>query len=211
MNEFAVKERKKADSKKGGGKGKNQDEDREEQVEDLNYEEIAAAMEAIAKKFAEEISTLKVGKADVTLLDKVYVTTSGKSVPLKAVAQVSIKDGATLSVAVFDQTHQKDVLTAIRDAKLDLNPTTLGNVILVPVPKPTKEFKDKLVKMAQQFAETSRLNIRGARRTAMDKLKKLKLPEDDNRNAEKEVQRLHDKFIKQVDEFIKKKEQDLQK
>jgi len=201
-------ERKKVEKKGGGGRRGGRDDDGPSgSVENFDMEPFQTRMNASVNHLTREYSTLRVGQADPALLEGLRV--DGKT--LKSIAQVARRDASTLTVACYDPSMSDTVSSAIRDADLGFSPTSDGRIILIAIPKATKEFRDKLIKMAAKTAETVKAGIRNARQDALKSLKKLRLPEDDEDRMEKEVQRVHDDFMKKVEKMVKEKEKEIMK
>ncbi len=157
-----------------------------------------------------EFSTIRSGKASVSLLDLVRVDAYGSTVPLNQVAMVAAPEPRLLTVQPFDKSLSQAVEKAIRDADLGLNPATQGNLIRVPLPALSQERRKELVKVIHKLGEEGRISVRHARTDALSRIKKLeKVPEDDKTRAEKEVQKVTDEHIKQIDTLIHAKEAEI--
>ncbi|KAG0226012.1 hypothetical protein BGW41_004429 [Actinomortierella wolfii] len=221
---------------KGGKKGKNSDDDDEEHDipakkgkggkggkggaaaddQDIEFVYDQAAME---KKFGQaverlkkEFMTMRAGTANPAILDPVMVKVEGNIVPLRDLAQVSIKDAKNLMVFVHEPELSTAIEKAIREAGLNLNPVVDNNAIRVPVPKPTKEFRENLTKLASASTEKTKTVIRNVRKDAMQDLKKdLKngMSKDENFKLEKKAQEIHDKYIKEAEEALKAKQKEI--
>ena len=130
--------------------------------------------------------------------------------PLNQVAMVAAPEPRLLTVQPFDKSLTQAIEKAIRDADLGLNPATQGNLIRVPLPALTEERRKELVKVVHKLAEEGRIAVRHARTDALSRIKKLEhVPEDDKTRAEKEVQKLTDDHIKQIDGLIHAKEAEI--
>ena len=157
-----------------------------------------------------ELSGIRSGKATPQLMDVVRVEAYGAHVPLTQVAMVSAPEPRLITVQPFDKANTQAIEKAIRESDLGLNPMTQGNLIRVPLPALTEERRKELVKIIHKLAEEGRVAVRHARGDAMSKVKKLSgLPKDDVTRAEKEIQKLTDEHIKQIDALIHTKEQEL--
>jgi ribosome recycling factor len=164
------------------------------------------AVEATKREF----SGIRSNKASPNLLDTVRVDAYGSSVPLNQVAMVAAPEPRLLTVQPFDKSLSSAVEKAIRDAGLGLNPASQGNLIRVPLPVLSEERRKELVKVVHKLAEEVRIAIRHARTEARDKLKKLdKVPEDDKKHAEKDLQKLHDDHMHKLEELLKAKEAEI--
>jgi ribosome recycling factor len=157
-----------------------------------------------------EFSGIRSGKATTSLLDLVRVDAYGSAVPLNTVALVAAPEPRLLTVQPFDKSLAHAIEKAIRDAGLGLNPATQGNLIRVPLPVLSEERRKDLVKVIHKLAEEGRIAVRHARTETLSKIKKMeKVPEDDKTRAEKEVQKLTDEHIKQIDVLIHAKEAEI--
>lgn len=157
-----------------------------------------------------EFSTLRSGKASTSLLDLVRVEAYGSTVPLNQVAMVAAPEPRLLTVQPFDKSLAHAVEKAIRDSDLGLNPATQGNLIRVPLPVLSEERRRELVKLVHKLAEEGKIAIRHARTDALSRIKKLEhISSDDKSRAEKEVQKLTDDHVKQIDGLIHSKEAEI--
>ncbi|HEX3234610.1 MAG TPA: ribosome recycling factor [Gemmatimonadales bacterium] len=157
-----------------------------------------------------EFSGIRSGKATTSLLDIVRVEAYGTLVPLSQVAMVSAPEPRLLTVQPFDKALSQAIDKAIREADLGLNPSSQGNLIRVPLPALSEERRKELVKVVHKLAEEGRIAVRHARTDALSKIKKLeKVSEDDKTRAEKEVQKITDEHIKQIDGLIHAKEAEI--
>jgi ribosome recycling factor len=157
-----------------------------------------------------EFSSIRSNKASPSLLDLVRVEAYGSAVPLNQVAMVAAPEPRLLTVQPFDKSLSQAVEKAIRDAGLGLNPATQGNLIRVPLPVLSEERRKELVKVVHKLAEEGRIAVRHARTDALSRVKKLEhISGDDKTRAEKEVQKLTDEHIKQIDGLIHAKEAEI--
>ena len=157
-----------------------------------------------------EFSSIRTGKASATLLDTVRVEMWGQNMALNQVASVSAPEPRLLTVTPYDKGQAAAIEKAIRDSDLGLNPSSQGGVIRVPLPALNEQRRKDLVKVVHKLAEEGRIAIRHARTEARDRLKKLeKVPEDDVKHAEKDVQKMHDDFMSKIEELTKAKEADI--
>lgn len=169
-------------------------------------EQMHKAVEATRREF----SSIRTGKATTSLLDVVRVEAYGSHVPLNQVAMVAAPEPRLLTVQPFDKGLTQVVEKAIRDSDLGLNPATQGNLIRVPIPTLTEERRRDLVKVVHKLAEEGRVAVRHARGDAHARIKKLdKIAEDDRTRGEKELQKVTDEHIKQIDQLIAAKEAEI--
>jgi ribosome recycling factor len=157
-----------------------------------------------------EFSSIRSGKASVSLLDLVRVEAYGSTVPLNQVAMVAAPEPRLLTVQPFDKSLAQVIEKAIRDSDLGLNPATQGNLIRVPLPALSEERRKDLVKVVHKLGEEGRIAVRHARTETLSKIKKLeKISEDDKTRAEKEIQKHTDDHIKQIEGLIHSKEAEI--
>jgi ribosome recycling factor len=157
-----------------------------------------------------EFSSIRSGKASVSLLDLVRVEAYGSSVPLNQVAMVAAPEPRLLTVQPFDKGLTQSIEKAIREADLGLNPATQGNLIRVPLPALSEERRKDLVKVVHKLGEEGRIAVRHARTETLSKIKKLeRISEDDKARAEKEIQKHTDEHIKQIEGLIHSKEAEI--
>ncbi|KAL1925267.1 uncharacterized protein VTP21DRAFT_150 [Calcarisporiella thermophila] len=180
----------------------------------FNEEASEAKMRDSVQRLKNDLAMMRIGRANPALLDVVRVDLGEYGhMPLKDIAQVTIRDPNTLLVHVNDPEFLTAVDRSIRNANLNLNPILENKAIKVPVPKATKELREKLVKSVGEAAEQTRIRVRQIRQNAMKDLKKdLKngLSEDEHRRFEKKVQGLTDKYIKSIEEVLTAKIREIQ-
>lgn len=160
-----------------------------------------------------DLSGLRTGRANTSLLDPVTVEVYGAQTPLNQVATVSAPDPRMLSVQVWDRSNVGPVDKAIRSAGLGLNPIVDGQNVRLPIPDLTEERRKELAKLAGQYAEKARVAVRNVRRDGMDNLKtdekKGEISEDDRKRAETDVQKLTDATIAELDAAAQAKEKEI--
>jgi len=172
-------------------------------------ERMKKAVESTATQFG----TVRTGRANPHLLDRIMVDYYGAITPLKQLATLSAPEARLLTVTPYDKTAMKAIEKAIRDSDLGLNPSNDGNVMRLSVPELTEERRRDIVKMARQIAEEGRIGIRNVRRDVMQDLRELKsegeIGEDDEKRAEGELQKLTDEHIASLDALLKTKEAEI--
>ena len=175
--------------------------------------DVERRMKGAVDSFKSDLSGLRTGRANVTLLDPVVVEVYGSHMPLSQVATVSAPEPRMLSVQVWDRANVTPVEKAIRSAGLGLNPITDGQMLRLPIPDLTEERRKELAKLAGQYAEKAKIAIRNVRRDANDGLKtdekKKEISEDDRKRLETEVQKMTDEMIKAVDDAAAHKEKEI--
>lgn len=169
-------------------------------------EAMAKSVEGTKREFA----SIRSGKASPSLFDAVRVEAYGSFVPLNQVAMVAAPEPRLLTVQPFDKSLTLNIEKALRESELRLNPQTAGAVIRVPMPPLSEERRRELVKVIHKLAEEGRVAVRHARTDCLAKVKKLeKVPEDDKTRAEKDVQKLTDEHVKQIEALVQAKEVEL--
>jgi ribosome recycling factor len=155
-------------------------------------------------------SSIRSGKASTTLLDTIRVDAYGQSMPIAQVGSVSAPEPRLLTITPWDKGLTQAIEKAIRDSDLGLNPMSQGGVIRVPLPSLNEDRRKELVKVVHRLAEEGRIGVRHARTVARDSIKKLdKAPEDDKKQADKELQKMHDEHIAKLEEMLKSKEAEI--
>jgi ribosome recycling factor len=167
-------------------------------------------MRASVDTVLRELSTMRTGRASLSILDGIRVDYYGTPTPLNQVGNLSIPDPTLITVQPWDPTLLSPIEKAIRSSDLDLNPQNDGKIIRIPIPPLTEERRKGLVKNAHKHAEEGRVAIRNVRRDVNDHLKKLlkdhEVSEDDEKHAMGEVQKLTDQHIEEINAALKKKE-----
>ena len=170
-------------------------------------------MEKTIEALKHEFSTIRAGRANAQMLDKIRVDYYGTPTPINQVGSISVPEPRTLMINPWDKSAMKDIETAIRNSDLGLNPTNDGEVIRLNVPALTEERRKELCKQAKKASEEFKVRLRNERRDANDKLKKLEkegeITEDDLKKAQDNVQKMTDKYSKEVDVLLEVKEKDI--
>jgi ribosome recycling factor len=160
-----------------------------------------------------ELVKIRTGKATTALLDGIKVEYYGSHMPLHQVANVSVMDVHTISVQPWDKAMVGPIEKAIQTENLGLNPVADGNVIRVPIPPLNEERRREIVKLVKKFAEEGKIAVRNVRRDAIEHLKRSEkaehFSEDERKRAEAEVQKMTDKYIKDVDTLVVMKEKEI--
>ena len=160
-----------------------------------------------------ELQKIRTGRAHPGLLDQVHVEYYGSSVPISQVANVSLLDARTISVQPWDKGMGAKIEKAIRESDLGLNPASQGDLLRVPLPPLTEERRRELTKVVRHAGEEAKIAVRNLRRDANEHLKKLlkdkQVPEDEERRAQDDVQKLTDRTIAEVDRLVAGKEAEI--
>ena len=159
------------------------------------------------------LSKVRTGRANPALLDSVQVDYYGSMVPLSQVANLSLLDSRTVSIQPWEKGMGAKIEKAIRDSDLGLNPSSMGDLIRVPMPVMSEERRKELTKVVRGEGENAKVAVRNLRRDANESVKKLvkdKLAsEDDQKRSEADIQKLTDRHIAEIDHLVAAKEQDL--
>ena len=160
-----------------------------------------------------ELASIRTGRANPALFTSLSVEYYGAPTPLQQLASVTVPEARTVLITPFDRTATKDIVTAVRESDLGVNPTDDGNVIRVNLPALTEERRKEYVKLARSRAEESRVQLRNVRRKTKDALDKIKKDgeagEDEVERAEKELDALTKRYGEQVDKALTAKESEL--
>ena len=170
------------------------------------------SMELAADYLEETLARIRAGKASAKLLDGIRVDYYGSMAPISNVANVSVPDARTIAITPWEKSMFRVIEKAIIDSDLGVTPENNGEVIRLCIPPLTEDRRKQLVKQCKGEAENAKVSVRNARREAIDGLKKeIKqgLSEDMEKDAEAKVQKLHDKYLKQIDDIFAAKEKEI--
>ena len=160
-----------------------------------------------------DLAKVRTGRAHTGILDHIKVDYYGNETPLSQVANITLVDSRTIGVQPWEKKMAPAIEKAIRDSDLGLNPATQGDVVRVPMPALTEERRKELIKVVRHEGENAKVAIRNLRRDAIHHLKELlknkAIPEDQERRAQDEVQKLTDRYVAEVDKLLQQKEADL--
>jgi ribosome recycling factor len=160
----------------------------------------------------EALTRVRAGKANVHILDGVKVESYGSLMPLASVATISTPDAKTITVLPWDKSTLHTIEKALMDSDVGITPENNGEILRLGIPPLTEERRKTLVKQTHADAESAKVAVRNARREANDAIKKIVkdgTPEDDGKETEGAIQKLHDKYLKRVDELIAAKEKEI--
>ena len=179
----------------------------------VDFTEYGKRMGKALDHLADEFGAVRAGRANAKVLDRITVEYYGSETPLNGVATISTPDARTLVIQPWDTSLLKEIQKAIQASDLGINPQNDGKVIRLIFPQLTEERRKDLTKQVKKYAEEAKVAMRNIRRDGMDYIKKLKknseITEDDQKKAEKDLQDLLDKYIKQADEALAAKEKEL--
>ena len=161
-----------------------------------------------------EFASLHTGKAKTSMVENISVDVYGSAMKLRDVAAITTPDARTIQIQPWDKSTCAPIEKALLEAKLGITPLITGEIIRLPIPELSGERREELCKMAQGFAEQSRIGVRASRKEAMDALKEAQkngLPEDDFKKGEKDVQKNTDDAVAKINDALLAKESDLRK
>jgi len=170
-------------------------------------------MEKCLDALNRDYKAVRAGRANPAILDRVTVDYYGTPTPINQMAAISVPEPRMLMIQPWDASTLKDIEKAINTAEIGINPSNDGKVIRLAFPALTEERRKELVKDISKRGEEAKVAVRNVRRDAMDDIKKLKknneITEDDQKDGEKKLQDITDNYIKQVEEMVKKKEDEV--
>lgn len=182
-------------------------------AETFDLKVIEKRMDGALGALKTEFTGLRTGRASVHILDTIQVSAYGSMMPLNQVASVTAPEARMIAVSVWDKTQIGAVDRAIREAPLGLNPIVDGQTLRIPIPPLSEERRKELAKLAGKFAENARVAVRNVRRDGMDLLKRIEkagaINEDQHKARSADVQKATDKFVAQVDDLLKHKEEEI--
>ena len=182
-------------------------------AETYSKDEMDRRMKGCVATLKSEFAGLRTGRASPALLDPVTVDAYGNQMHISQLGTISTPESRLLTVQVWDRGLVKAVDKAVRDAGLGLNPQVDGQLLRIPIPELNEERRKELVKLAHKYSEQGRISIRNVRRDGMEVLKKLekdhKISQDDHHKRGDELQKLTDAHIKEIDQALQAKEQEI--
>lgn len=179
----------------------------------MNLADIEDHMHKSVEATQRAFNTIRTGRANPALLDRVTVEYYGSPTPLKSLANISTPDASTIAIQPFDRSSLQSIEKAIQMADLGLTPNNDGVIIRINIPPLTSERRKEFVKLAAKFAEEGKVSIRNIRRDAVDSVRKQEknseISEDESRDLQDKIQKLTDKYTTKVDELLAEKEKDI--
>ena len=169
-------------------------------------------MEMAAMFLDEQLARIRAGRANVAILDGIRVNSYGSMVPLNQVANVSAPDARTIAIRPWDKKAIRDIEKAIMDSDVGITPENNGEVIRLGIPQPTEERRKELAKQCNKIGEKAKVEVCTVRGDVKDRLKKAikdGLSEDNEKDAEAELQKIHDKYIKKIDDLLAAKHKEI--
>ena len=177
------------------------------------YDEYESRMQKTVEVLQSQFSAIRAGRANPSVLDQIKVEYYGTTTPLNQIASVSTPDPRTLMIQPWDAASLKLIEKAIMTSDLGINPSNDGRFLRLVFPQPTEERRKDLIKQISKYAEESKVAVRNIRRDAVEKFKAQKkkgeITEDDLADTEKDLQKITDNFIKEIDVVAQKKEAEI--
>ena len=175
--------------------------------------ESKSKMQKTIESFQNNLSKIRTGRANISLLDHISIDYYGTLTPLSQVAAINVADSSTLTIQPYEKNFSAVIEKTIRESDLGLNPVGVGDLIRVPMPPLTEERRKDLIKVLKNMGEKGKVSIRNIRREANEELKKkLKdkiITEDENKTFEKNIQKLTDVNIESIDKILSDKEKEI--
>ena len=180
---------------------------------EFNEKNYSSKMEKSINSFKKEISTLRTGRANTNMLDTIKVDVYGQLMPIEQLGTVSVPEARLISIQVWDKSNINLIESAIQKSELGINPQIDGQIIRLRIPDLTEERRKDLIKILKNMGEKSKVSIRNIRREANEdlkkKLKEKKISEDQNKLFEKNIQKLTDTNIENIEKILTTKEKEI--
>ena len=180
---------------------------------EFNEKNFSNKMDKSIQALKKDISTLRTGRANISMLDTIKVDVYGQLMPIGQLATVSVPEARLISIQVWDKANINLIESAIQKSELGINPQTDGQMIRLRIPDLTEERRKELIKVLKNMGEKGKISIRNIRREANEELKKkLKdkiISEDQNKNFEKNIQKLTDTNIENIEKILNGKEKEI--
>ena len=180
---------------------------------DFNEQDYSSKMSKTIQSLKKDISTLRTGRANTNMLDTIKVDVYGQLMPIDQIATISVPEARLISVQVWDKSNTALIESAIQKSELGINPQIDGQIIRLRIPDLTEERRKDLIKVLKNMGEKSKISIRNIRREANEDLKKelreKRISEDNNKNFEKNIQKLTDNNIEVIEKILIEKEKEI--
>ena len=175
--------------------------------------DLRRRMSGAVNSLKDEFVGLRTGRASTALLDTFKVDAYGSKMPINQVASLSVPEARLILIQVWDQSMVNSIEKSIRESDLGLNPHTEGSAIRIPIPELSEERRVELFKVAGKYSEQARVSIRNVRRDIIESIRKQEkdstISEDEKRDSENKIQNITDEYIKEIDNMLSQKEQDI--
>ncbi|MBD1138670.1 ribosome recycling factor [Pelagibacterales bacterium SAG-MED41] len=180
---------------------------------EFNEKNYSSKMDKSIQSFKKDISTLRTGRANTNMLDTIKIDVYGQLMPVDQLATISVPEARLISIQVWDKNNISLVESAIQKSELGINPQIDGQIIRLRIPDLTEDRRKDLIKVLKNMGEKGKIAIRNVRREANEDLKKkLKdkiISEDDNKNFEKNIQKITDQSIENIEKILTNKEKEI--
>ena len=180
---------------------------------EFNENDYSSKMDKTIQSFKKDIATLRTGRANINMLDTIKVDVYGQLMPIDQLATVSVTEARLISIQVWDKTNTSLIESSIQKSELGINPQIDGQIIRLRIPDLNEERRKDLIKVLKNMGEKAKVSIRNIRRDANENLKKkLKdktISEDDNKKFEKNIQKLTDSNIENIEKILLEKEKEI--
>ena len=182
-------------------------------MENIDLTDAESRMRGAVDAVRREFGSIRTGRANPAILDRIEVEAYGTKMALRSVANIGAPEPRLLTVTPFDPNSLKDIERAIINSDIGLNPQNDGKILRLPIPELTEERRRELIRLARSMSEEGRVAVRNVRRDVNDHLKRLlkshEVSEDDEKGAIAEVQKLTDQHIEEINQILKKKETEI--
>ncbi|MBD2175455.1 ribosome recycling factor [Pseudanabaena sp. FACHB-1998] len=179
----------------------------------MKLTDVEARMQKAVEATQHNFNTVRTGRANASLLDRITVEYYGAETSLKALANISSPDASTLMIQPFDRSTMRSIEKAISESDIGLTPNNDGTSIRLNIPPLTTDRRKELVKMVSKLAEEGKVAVRNVRRDAIDSLRKLEkakeISEDESKSQQEQVDKLTEKFVKNIDKVTAEKEKEI--
>lgn len=181
--------------------------------EEFNEKNYSDKMDKTIQSFKKDLASIRTGRANASMLDMIKVDVYGQMMPINQLATVSVPEARLITVQVWDQTNVKAVDSAVQKSDLGINPQIDGSVLRLRIPDLTEERRKDLIKILKNIGEKNKVAVRNIRREGNDELKKFlkdkKISEDENKIFEKNIQKLTDDHIANIEKILSEKEKEI--
>ena len=180
---------------------------------EFNENNYSSKMDKSIQSFKKDISTLRTGRANTSMLDTIKIDVYGQLMPVDQLATISVPEARLISIQTWDKANVSLIESAIQKSELGINPQIDGQIIRLRIPDLTEERRKDLIKVLKGMSEKGKISIRNIRREANEdlkkKLKEKKISEDDSKNFEKNIQKLTDQSIENIEKILSEKEKEI--
>ena len=177
--------------------------------------DIESRMGSTLNSTKSELSGIRAGRASPNMLDSIKVNVYGQKMPINQIGNVTTPDARTINIEIWDQSNVSIVEKALSESDLGINPQTEGGLIRLPLPQLTEERRSEFLKIAGKISENSKVAIRNIRRDGIEKIKLSEknkdIGQDDSKKYQSSIEDITSKYIKEIDDNLKSKEEDLKK